>query len=326
MTRRQSWVVQPEHKNLSPYRFLCRVLAHVHPALLKQALIDGQVTVDGSGDALNRPLRPGAFVEIALSATLIQRAAGRPRDLAVALLYQDEAVLVVDKPAGLAVVSERRRDRETVIDVLPAAVAADPVTGVRPRVVHRLDKHTSGALLLARSRAAKQVLTQAFVERRIRKEYLALVRGAVSEDEQEIDAPIGADRRHALRMRVDAARGKEAVTRLFVERRFDGYTLLRAEPVTGRTHQIRVHLAYTGFPVLGDALYGGRPRLLLSDIKPGYRSKPGRAEKPLLERQALHCRLVEFDSPATGRREAVAAPLARDFELLLKQLERYRRG
>ncbi len=324
MTRRRSWVVQPEHKNLSPFRFLCRVLAEANPALLKQALRDGQVTVDGSHDALNRPLRPGSLVELELSPALLDHVGRRPRDFAVTLLYQDAAVLVVDKPAGLAVVAERRRDRNTVIDVLPAAVAMDPLTGVRPRVVHRLDKHTSGALLLARSRPAKQALTQAFVERRIHKEYLALVRGAPREDEQEIDAPIGPDRRHALCMRVDAARGKEAVTRLFVERRFDGYTLLRAEPLTGRTHQIRVHLAHIGFPVLGDALYGGRPRILLSEIKPGYRAKPGRAEKPLLERQALHCRLIEFDSPASGARQAVSAPLARDLELLLKQLERYR--
>lgn len=319
----QTFVVPPDQKNLTPYHFLCRVL-DAEPPTIRQLLRQGAVTVDGDSDAVLRPLRAGNLVEVQWPKELLRPApAAVPRG-PVPVLYQDAALFVVDKPAGVSVVTERRRNRPTILDLLGAGCATDPVTGVRPKVVHRLDKHTSGALLLARDRATKRTLCQAFLERRIHKEYLALVRGEFGPAEREVDVPLGKDRRHAYRMVIDERHGKPSRTLVRVEQPYRGYTLLRVIPFTGRTHQIRVHLAHLGFPLLGDPLYGGRPELFLSELKAGYRPKSGWREKPLLTRLALHAEVLEFDSPATGRRERVVAPLPADLRVLKKQLDRHR--
>lgn len=325
MARRQSFVVPPEHKNLSPYQYLLRNLPGTRAAIVRQLVTGGAVTVDGSTDAINRPLRVGNVVEIAWPELLQKRSRSKaPEFGTVTVLYQDAEVMVVDKPAGLSVVPERRRGHATILDHLPAGLAIDPSTQVRAKVVHRLDKHTSGALLLARSKAAKQALCRAFLQREVGKEYLALVRGEPSPPSGEIEAPIGTDRRHALRMVIDEKRGKPSLTRYTTERTYFGYTLLRVAPVTGRTHQIRVHLAHIGFPLIGDSLYGGRPDVRLSELKPSYREKRGVEEKPLFARTALHCAALEFESPAADGRIRVEAPLPKDLAVLLKQLERHR--
>ena len=323
MRRTQTWVVPPELKNLSPYQFLCRSLEGVRPGMLKQLLQEGGVLVDGADTKVNRPLKTGSVVEVVWPVDLYERARKKSPRSELEVLYQDRQLAVINKPAGVPVVPDRHRNSKTVFDLLPEDLARDSETGVTAKLLHRLDKHTSGALLIARNKDAQRELTQAFVERRIHKEYLALVRGVVRQPQQTVEFPIGKDSRHANRMIIDPERGKPALTHVQVERIFDGFTLLRVQPVTGRTHQIRVHLAQLGFPILGDGLYGGRPQLFLSDFKPGFRAKPGRPEKPLLDRQALHCELLGFHSEETGD-QLVRAPWPPDFTILLKQLERYR--
>ncbi|MFG0318841.1 MAG: RluA family pseudouridine synthase [Planctomycetota bacterium JB042] len=322
MSRRQTFVVEPNQKNVTPYRFLCRMLG-APSGVVRSLIADGHVTVDGTEDALNRPLRAGNVVDVEWPAELEQRArSGGPRR-PIEILYEDDRVIVVDKPAGVPVVPERRRWKKTVVDLLPASA----LRGGRPKVVHRLDKHTSGALLLARDRDTKRELCRAFMDREVHKEYVALVRGRFPEEEGEIDAPLTKDRRHALRMVVakDRERGKPSLTRFRVEERLDGYTWLRLQPVTGRTHQLRVHLAHLGFPILGDELYGARPHVFLSELKLSYRPKPGRPEKPILDRVALHCRRLELASPAPESPPIrVEAPLADDLSVLKRHLDRWR--
>lgn len=323
MRRKQSWVVPPEFKHLTPYRFLCRSLEEVRPGMIRQLFREGGVRVDGEEKALNRPLKSGALVDVVWPEELFERARKKQRREALQMIYQDDQILVIDKPAGIPVVPDRHRNSATVFDLLPEGVARNPESGVKAKLAHRLDKHTSGALLIARDRDAKRGLTLAFQEHQVHKEYLALVRGVVRNEDQTVEAPIGKDRRHALRMVIDEEHGKAAVTRIRVEETFDGFTLLRVLPVSGRTHQIRIHLAHIGFPILGDGLYGGRPKLFLSDLKRSFRPKPGRQEKPILERQALHCEILEFDT-MDGVRRRVRSELPSDLQTLLKHLRRHR--
>lgn len=322
MPRRQTFVIEPSQKNVTPYRFLCRVL-DAPSNVVRSLLEEGHVTVDGGTDRLTRPVKSGTVIDVEWPPELESQAKSKPFRGKIDVLYEDDHVVVVHKPAGVPVVPERRRWKKTILDLLPDSVAR----GGKLKVVHRLDKHTSGALLLARDRDTKRALCAAFMDREVHKEYLALVRGRFPDEEGEIDAPLVKDRRHALRMVVapEKGRGKPSLTRFRIEQRLDGFTWLRLFPVTGRTHQIRVHLAHRGFPILGDALYGARPELFLSELKLSYRPKPGQTERPILDRVALHCEVLEFASPGGDeRRIRAVAPLAADLKVLRKHLDRWR--
>lgn len=324
MRRKETFTVTAEHKNLTPFQFLTRQYREVRTGFVRQLIKDGGVLIDGSTDRIGRPLRPGRNVTVEWPVALYDRARKKDAQPTLPVLYQDDRVMVVDKPAGLSVVTERVRSRPTVVDAVPEDFAVHPESGQRPRVVHRLDKHTSGALLLARDREAKVALCADFLERRVGKEYIAWVRGSVRELSGEIDVGLSKDKRHATRMVPDDKHGKPSLTRFQVDKAYNGYTRLIVEPVTGRTHQIRAHLAFLGFPILGDELYGGKAEVLLSDLKPSYRSKRGREERPILERQALHCRALTFHPPQGGDPIRVEAPLPPDLVLLDSKLERYR--
>jgi 23S rRNA-/tRNA-specific pseudouridylate synthase len=171
-------------------------------------------------------------------------------------------------------------------------------------------------------------LRSAFDGGEVHKTYLALVEGEhpLADGESEIiDLPIGPDERKSGRMSVDPVNGKPSQTRIRIEQRFRGYTLLRCEPLTGRTHQIRVHLREIGFPLAVDRVYGRRDALRLSEIKRGYRRKPGQVEPALIDRLTLHALQIEFPDPAdASRRIRVESPVPRDIERALKQLAKVR--
>ena len=176
---------------------------------------------------------------------------------------------------------------------------------LRLRAVHRLDKNTTGALVVAKHLEAERALRGAFEEDRVHKTYLALVEGEHplgDGEEEEIDLALGPDEKRSGRMVVDPA-GKPARTRIAVEQRFRGFTWLVCRPLTGRTHQIRVHLSATGFPLAVDPVYGRRNELLLSNVKAGYRAKRGRPERPLISRLTLHAAAIELPSPRVDARD-----------------------
>jgi len=192
--------------------------------------------------------------------------------------------------------------------------------------VHRIDKDTTGAVLVAKNLTTERRLRAAFAAGTVRKSYLALVEGEyppTSPAGELIDLPIGPDRRKSGRMHVDRQKGKPSRTRVRVEQCFRGYTLLRCEPLTGRTHQIRVHMAETGFPLVVDPIYGRRNALALSEIKRNYRPKRGATEAPLIDRLTLHAQRLRFPC-ADGTFQQVEAPLPKDFTRVLKQLSKVR--
>ncbi len=246
-----------------------------------------------------------------------RRAAPERRMAAPEILHADGSILVVNKPAGALSVSGRG-DHPLLADLL---VAARLVPADEPfRIVHRLDLECSGAIVYARSLPAQQSLTGQFEGRRVEKSYLALVRGFVASDGQ-VTLAIRSDDEGA-RARIDPKRGRPAETHYRIVERMPGFTLLECKPLTGRLHQIRVHMSAIGHPLAVDSLYGGGKALLLSELKTGYKQSTRHEERPLISRLTLHAQSIAFDHPATGARVEFTAETPRDFRAALTQLGR----
>ena len=344
----ETLVVPGDRVGIELDEFLCLHWPKLGKGFVRRQVNAGRVLVDGApAKHPSQRLRRDQVVMTDFESQSLPVAPVAPA-ASLPVLYQDESVLVVDKPADLAVEPERwRRDSASLAGAVIELARADEDSdegrlAYRPRIVHRLDKDTTGALLVAKSLPAERILRGAFEAGGIHKQYLALVEGEFPLDEggeRIVDLPIGPDRRRSGRMRVVSEGGKESRTRVQIEARYRGFTLLRCEPLTGRTHQIRVHLAELGFPLVVDPLYGHRKTLLLSELKRAYRLKPGREERPLLARLSLHALALEFprldallaetDAPepeevARAPRQRVESPLPKDYALAVRQLEKVR--
>ena len=288
-----------------PGRLDAVVSAHlgVPRAEVQRAIAAGAVLVDGSPREKSHRLAGGERIEVDLAPSAELPAEGPPLDLA----WRDEHLLVVRKPAGLPTHPTENRRGGTVVNRLlgmgiPLATRGGPL---RPGIVHRLDAGTSGLLVVASDDETFVGLAAVFERHEAGRAYLALVRGSVPNDRFDVDAPLG---RAGARIRLDATAGREASTAFEVRERFDRATLLGAEPRTGRTHQIRVHLSSIGHPILGDRRYGGG----------------GDDARELgLERPFLHAWRIAFDHPITGERIDLEDPLPPD---LRRALERARSG
>jgi RluA family pseudouridine synthase len=246
----------------------------------------------------------------------------------IPVLYEDAQLLVVSKPAGLLVCPDRYdKERSNLMKLLEEGIAQGKPWAVERGLrylanVHRLDFETSGVLLLAKDRESLVALARQFESGRPDKRYVALVQGEVGEDSFRVEVRLAPDPRRPERMQVHRKRGKLSVTEFRVRERFRGYTLLECRPLTGRTHQIRVHLAHRGWPVVGDKLYGGEP-FFLSRVKPDYRFKPGETERPLLARLGLHAERLTLVHPVSGQPVVIEASWPRDLQAAVKQLRRY---
>jgi 23S rRNA pseudouridine1911/1915/1917 synthase len=236
-------------------------------------------------------------------------------DIPLRVLHEDAQLLIVDKPAGLVVHPGAGAASGTLVNALLHRVRdLSGIGGVlRPGIVHRLDKGTSGLMVVAKDDATHRALARQFALRTVRKEYQAVVLGLPEPAQGEIDRPIGRDPVHRRRMCVDAPRARAARTRYVTRERLDGAALLDVHIHTGRTHQIRVHLASIGHPVAGDDLYGGRRA-------PSSRGAQAREALRALSRPALHAARLSFDHPATGLRITASSPLPPDLEALLAAL------
>jgi len=288
-----------------PGRLDTVVSAHlgVPRAEVQRAIAAGSVLVDGSRREKSHRLAGGERIEVDLAPSAELPAEGPPLDLA----WRDEHLLVVRKPAGLPThPTENRRGGTVVNRLLGMGIPLAPRGGpLRPGIVHRLDAGTSGLLVVASDDETFEGLAETFKRHEASRAYFALVRGSVPHERFEVDAPLG---RAGAKIRVDATGGRQATTAFVVRERFDSATLLEAEPRTGRTHQIRVHLASIGHPILGDRRYGGG----------------GDDARELgLERPFLHAWRIAFDHPITSERIDLQDPLPPDLQ---RALERARSG
>ena len=265
---------------------------------VQRAIAAGAVTVDGRPRPKSHRLNGGERVEIDAAASTALPPEGPPLEIA----WRDEHLAVVRKPAGLPThPTENRRGGTVVNRLLGMGVPLAPRAGpLRPGIVHRLDAGTSGLLVIASDDETHEALAAMFKRHEADRRYLALVRGVVPNDRFEVDAPLG---RSGARIRVDATGGRSAATAFEVRERFGAATLLEAEPRTGRTHQIRVHLSAVGHPILGDRRYRGG----------------GQDAKALgLDRPFLHAWRIAFDHPVTGERIELEDPLPGDLESALE--------
>jgi 23S rRNA pseudouridine1911/1915/1917 synthase len=282
----------------------------------------GRVRLNGAPARAADPVRRGDRIEIANPAVIAP--AARPDHEAGAsqidIIYADDEIVVVDKPAGMTVHPAPGHPGGTLVDALLArfpelATMAEPDGVLRPGIVHRLDKGTSGVMVVARTPFARMELARQFKERTVGKIYLAVVRGAIARERFSIARPVGRHPIERKRMSVNSRRGREALSEVCVLARMPeasgGATLVGVRPRTGRTHQIRVHLASIGHPCLGDPLYGGR--------HPGESRAAATATRPArgFERQALHAMALKIAHPRTAAALEFVAPLPRDFSVFL---------
>jgi 23S rRNA pseudouridine1911/1915/1917 synthase len=282
-------------------QFLRDEMPEYSRARLQGWVKEGRVKVNGELARASLVLRGGEAIEVEPAALRPLRAVAE--DLPVRVLYEDSDVIAVDKPAGMTVHAGAGIHSGTLVNALLHRYGKLAETGepLRPGIVHRLDRLTSGVLVVARTERAHRALARQFAGREVEKVYVALVRGELNEERGEIRLPITRDPAHRTRMTARLGRGREAVTWWRRLRRYKGFTLVEVRIGTGRTHQIRAHFAAAGHPVAGDRLYGAA----------GHDSG----------RFFLHARRIRFASPATGAPVEVTAPVPEELEGWLKELE-----
>jgi 23S rRNA pseudouridine1911/1915/1917 synthase len=280
-------------------KFLASRETDLSRAQIAGLVAGGLVKVDGAIVKSSYRLRGGETVEMEMIPP--PHTGVSPQEIPLSVIYEDEDILVIDKPAGMVVHPAPGHRRDTVANALLARLPGIEEVGdeQRPGIVHRLDMDTSGLMVAAKNRRAHRHVSGQIKDRSVLKGYTALAKGNIDPPEGVIKARIGRDNRNRKRMAV-VDLGREAETSYRAVESAPGYTLLEVIPKTGRTHQIRVHLSALGYPIVGDALYGGKD--------------------PRLERQFLHAHLLGIRLPGTGDYMEFASPLPADLKAFLSQL------
>jgi len=296
---------------------------------LQRLIKEEAVTVNGRVPKASTTLRIGDEVRVMVPPPPTSEIPAE--DIPLTVLYEDDDLIVINKADDIIVHPARGNKAGTIINALAfhfknrsgGSLSNVGREDVRPGVVHRLDRHTTGALIAAKTDTAHWRLGKQFAERTTDKRYLAMVVGRVEPVLDTIDLPIGKHSKHRERMAVQyGANAKSAITNYRVREQFDGFALVELELKTGRTHQIRVHLSHLGWPIVGDDMYGG-PLLNMRDVVGGDGDIDDEDE-PLMHRQALHAWSIAFRHPISNERMEFKAPIPADFRRLLAVLREYR--
>jgi 23S rRNA pseudouridine1911/1915/1917 synthase len=295
--------IQADEAGIRLDRYLTLVLTGISRTTIQQLILGGEVLVNGHTGKSGYALRIGDEVQV-MSLNMPGKVTNiMPQSLPLDIVYEDKDLLVVNKAAGMVVHPAAGHHDDTLVNALiaryPDIQSED--SELRPGIIHRLDKDTSGLIIVARNAATHSALADQMKRHEIVKRYLALVEGVVALDQGSIDAPIGRNPRHRQQMAITVVKSRAARTHFRVQERFDRHTLLLLELETGRTHQIRVHLKAIGHPIVGDPVYGS--------------GSINRAAT--LKRQFLHAYQLKFTHPTTGYVVNLEAPLPEDLQALL---------
>ncbi len=302
----QTWNIQPEQVGQRLDRYLVPLLGNLSRTTIQHLIDDASVLVNGRTSKPGYVLRDADVVQVIQTLPALSQKGVSAQELPLDIIYEDEDLLIVNKAAGMVVHPAPGHADDTLVNALLARYPAmqedmELEEDVRPGIVHRLDKDTSGLLIVAKNKQTQAALIEQMKQHEVVKRYLALVEGIVALDKGSIDAPVGRDVRHRQQMTITALEGREAVTHFRVMQRFARYTLLLLQLETGRTHQIRVHLQAIGHPVVGDAVYGSGK--VLHDLH--------------LDRQFLHAFQLSFKHPTTGAMLEFEAPLPQDLQMIV---------
>lgn len=270
---------------------------------VKRLIDDGKILVNGKKQKSSYKPEEGDIISVDIPEA--HEVKLEAQDIPVPVIYEDKDIIVVNKPKGMVVHPANGNPDGTLVNAI-LAMCKDSLSGIggeiRPGIVHRLDKDTSGLLIVAKNDMAHMKMSKQIQDRKVTKKYIALVKGVVAENEATIDLPIARSTRDRKKMAVDQ-NGKNAITHFKVLKRFDKYTLLELKIDTGRTHQIRVHMSYIGHPVVGDSVYSN-----------------GKNEFGV-EGQMLHAKHLEFKHPITGEALKLDAPIPEYFQNVLGKLK-----
>jgi 23S rRNA pseudouridine1911/1915/1917 synthase len=298
-------------------RYLTGVLSGQSRSQIQRLIKDGRVTIDGRSVTANRLVRAGDAIAVDFPEPVTP--VPEAEDLDVEIVYQDPDLVVVNKPAGMVVHPAAGHAKGTLVNALLHQVKDLSGIGgeLRPGIVHRLDRGTSGLMVVAKNDRSHAELARQFHDREVEKEYVALVWGVVQAGKR-IDLPIGRDPADRKKMSARARRARSAATRVTAALQMPGVTLIHVAIATGRTHQIRVHLSAIGHPIVGDAVYGGIRRRVAGDLRPLL----------ALDRPFLHAGRLVFHHPADRRKMEFEAPLPADLQSVLDQIlpEEYERS
>ena len=269
-----------------------------------QRLIEEEkITVNGKKEKASYKVQNGDIIEIEEEPA--REIKLKAQDIPLQILYEDKDIIVVNKPKGMVVHPANGNPDGTLVNAI-MSICKDSLSGIggeiRPGIVHRLDKNTSGAIIIAKNDKAHINLSEQLKNHEIKKTYIALVRGVVKENNATINMPIGRSKKDRKKMDVDK-NGKEAITHFKVLKRYKDCTLLEINIETGRTHQIRVHLSHIGYPIIGDEVYSNGKN------------------KWNIEGQCLHAKSLDFKHPITGKNMHIEAPIPEYFENIIKELD-----
>ena len=303
----QRWIIQPEQVGMRLDRYLTSILSNLSRTASQQLITEGAALINGRPSKAGYNLRQNDEVSILRTSSSMVQKELIPQTIPLDIVYEDTNLLVINKAAGMVVHPAPGHQDDTLVNALLAYYPElqNNEEDMRPGIVHRLDRDTSGLIIVAKNLHTQAALVDLMKQHKVEKRYIALVEGIVSLDKGSIDAPIGRNPRHRQQMTITVVEGREARTHFKVLERFARHTLLLLQLETGRTHQIRVHLKAIGHPVLGDEVYGSGH--IQQDRK--------------LQRQFLHAYQLRFIHPSTGNVIELEAPLPLDLQTILDSPE-----
>ena len=312
VTESREFTVAPEHAGTRLDRFLATELPELSRSRIQSFIDEGRVRVNGAAPKASQRVQAGETIAIEIPPAA--PAGVEPEPIALDVIYEDDDIAVINKPANMIVHPGAGKDAGTLVAALlhhfGGADALSNVGGpLRPGIVHRLDKGTSGAMVIARNDAAHKKLVEEFRDRQVQKTYVALLHGRAKGESGRIDMPIARDLRRRTRMTTRRREGRPARTDWRVRLRLDGFTLVEADLHTGRTHQIRAHFSALGTPVVGDTVYGA----------PLQERVSGKSLAPL-GRNFLHAARIAFEHPRTGELVEFRAPLPHELRSYFRAL------